>query len=302
MIRVLGIGDNVCDIYLHTGTMYPGGQALNFSVYASKLGAMSDFMGVFGQDAVAEHIQATLDVLGIGRGHCRNWPGENGFARVALVDGDRVFKGSNCGGVLQRHPIVLEPADLDYAAEFDLIHTSNNSFLDGLLPQLHTLPGLLSYDFSIRWNEEDRVERVCPHIDAAFLSCSGLNDEETKHLCRRVCERGCAMAVATRGDLGVTAYDGLRFYHQAPDYVEPVDTMGAGDSFAAALMMTIAEKLKELPDDSWQTPEARARLIPQGLKRAVAFSREICLINGAFNYGIPVPEHLRPRIYAEELS
>lgn len=97
MVKVLGLGDNVCDVYLHTGTMYPGGQALNFTVYASQLGAQADYMGVFGRDAVADHIQSVLDAKGVGRSHCRQYPGENGFARVTLVDGDRVFKGSNRG-------------------------------------------------------------------------------------------------------------------------------------------------------------------------------------------------------------
>ena len=46
MVKVLGLGDNVCDVYLHTNTMYPGGQAVNFAVYASELGAESDFMPV----------------------------------------------------------------------------------------------------------------------------------------------------------------------------------------------------------------------------------------------------------------
>ena len=47
MLKVLGLGDNVCDVYLHTGTMYPGGQAMNFSVYAKMLGAQSAYLGVF---------------------------------------------------------------------------------------------------------------------------------------------------------------------------------------------------------------------------------------------------------------
>ena len=45
MLKVLGIGDNVCDVYLHKEIMYPGGQALNFTAYAKKLGADADFMG-----------------------------------------------------------------------------------------------------------------------------------------------------------------------------------------------------------------------------------------------------------------
>ena len=33
MIKVLGIGDNVCDKYLHIKTIYPGGNALNIAVF-----------------------------------------------------------------------------------------------------------------------------------------------------------------------------------------------------------------------------------------------------------------------------
>lgn len=145
----------------------------------------------------AEHVQRALDEKGVGRSHCRSYPGENGFARVTLVDGDRVFKGSNRGGVLQQHPIHLDEDDLKYAAGFDLIHTTNNGFTDGLLPALHELPGLVSYDFSYRWNEEDRVERVCPYIDFAFLSCSDLDDAATEALCRRLNAKGCGVVVAT---------------------------------------------------------------------------------------------------------
>ena len=46
--RVIGIGDNVCDKYYPSKIMYPGGQAMNFSVYAKKMGADSAYMGVFG--------------------------------------------------------------------------------------------------------------------------------------------------------------------------------------------------------------------------------------------------------------
>ncbi|MEQ2383520.1 hypothetical protein WMO21_14390 [Lachnospiraceae bacterium CLA-AA-H58] len=55
MIKVIGIGDNVCDQYYPAKIMYPGGQAMNFSVYAKMLGAQSAYLGVFGKDRVAEH-------------------------------------------------------------------------------------------------------------------------------------------------------------------------------------------------------------------------------------------------------
>ena len=297
MVKVLGLGDNVCDVYLHTGTMYPGGQAVNFAVYAGQLGAQADFMGVFGGDAVARHVQSTLDEKGVGRSHCRSYPGENGFARVTLVEGDRVFMGSNRGGVLQEHPIYLEQADLDYIAGFDLVHTTNNGFVDSLLPQLRQLPPFVSYDFSYRWNEEDRVERVCPYIDFAFLSCSSLDDVQTQDLCRRLHEKGCGMVTATRGSKGATVFDGSRFYEQSPHLVEPVDTMGAGDSFATAMLTSLLQALEREGRNAWSWESFRSNALPQALDKAAAFSARNCLVHGAFGCGVPVPEELRPRMY-----
>ena len=62
--KVIGIGDNVCDKYYPAKIMYPGGQAMNFSVYAKMLGADAAYMGVFGRDEVADHVIRTLDELG----------------------------------------------------------------------------------------------------------------------------------------------------------------------------------------------------------------------------------------------
>ncbi len=297
LVKVLGLGDNVCDVYLHTGVMYPGGQAVNFAVYASQLGARADYMGVFGRDAVADCVQAALDKQGVGRSHCRSYEGENGFARVTLVDGDRVFKGSNRGGVLREHPIYLEQADLDYAAGFGLIHTTNNGFTDELLPALHGLPPLVSYDFSFRWNEEDRVERVCPYIDFAFLSCSELDGAGTEALCRKLHEKGCGVVTATRGSRGATVFDGVRFYRQQPHLVEAVDTMGAGDSFATAMLVSVLEALEARGRSAWADAGVRAAVLPDALEKAAAFAAHTCLVHGAFGCGTPVPDSVRARVY-----
>ena len=299
MVKVLGLGDNVCDIYLNERTMYPGGQAVNFAVYAGMLGVKSDFMGVCGNDAIAGHVKASLDAHSVGYSHCRSYAGENGFARVMIVDGDRVFKGSNKGGVIQKHPIRLEKEDLEYADGFDLIHTTNNGFTDDLLPDLHVLSPFVSYDFSYRWNEEDRVDRVCPYIDFAFLSCSDLSDEATEGLCGKLHEKGCGVVTATRGSKGATVYDGHHFYRQLPDYVIPVDTMGAGDSFATAMLVTILKKLEEESEANWEDPEIRMKILPVALKTAAAFSAKTCLIKGAFGGGVQVPDSVYEQVYKD---
>lgn len=147
MVRVIGIGDNVCDKYEHLKTMFPGGQALNFSVYAKLLGADASYMGVFGTDEVAVHVIKTLDELGVEHGRCRQYEGENGCARVTLKDGDRIFLGSNKGGVSKEHSFELTEEDLAYISTFSLVHTSNNSYMDSQLEKIHRAGIPISYDF-----------------------------------------------------------------------------------------------------------------------------------------------------------
>lgn len=48
MIKVLGLGDNVVDKYMHIKTMYPGGNALNIAVLARLSGIEVGYLGVFG--------------------------------------------------------------------------------------------------------------------------------------------------------------------------------------------------------------------------------------------------------------
>ena len=136
MCRVIGIGDNVCDKYINQGRMFPGGQAMNFAVYCNKLGMKAAYIGVFGSDRVAAHNITVMKELGIDITRCRQIDGENGFALVDVIAGERSFIGSNKGGVLRKHPIELNPADLEYLSGFDWIHTSNNSYFDAQLYKL----------------------------------------------------------------------------------------------------------------------------------------------------------------------
>ena len=248
MVRVIGIGDNVCDKYEHLKTMFPGGQALNFSVYAKLLGADASYMGVFGTDEAAVHVIKTLDELGVEHGRCRQYEGENGCARVTLKDGDRIFLGSNKGGVSKEHPFELTEEDLAYISTFSLVHTSNNSYMDSQLEKIHRAGIPISYDFSGQWIDDGRVCRVAPYASYVFLSCGSVTEEEGREICHRMHARGCRFIVATRGSKGALVYDGHDFYSQPPHLVEAIDTLGAGDSFATAFLLSFTESLKRAPE------------------------------------------------------
>ena len=169
MIRVLGIGDNVCDKYLHIETIYPGGNALNVAVFGKFLGAEAAYLGTFGDDEVGRHVYSVVRQLGLDISHCRMEKGENGCARVRLADGDRVFLPGNHGGIAGEKPPVLTGLDEEYISRFDLIHTSIFSYMEPELPKIRRAGKFVSMDFSDRYDEA-YLRQCCPYIDCGEIS------------------------------------------------------------------------------------------------------------------------------------
>lgn len=289
-MKVIGIGDNVCDKYVHLKTMFPGGQALNFAVYAKMLGADASYMGVFGSDEVAAHVIMTLDELEVEHSRCRQYEGENGCARVTLRDGDRIFLGSNKGGIAGEKPLELSIEDLDYIKGFSIIHTSNNSHFDGQLAKAASAGVPISYDFSGQWTDEARVKAVAPYAFCVFLSCGSVTSEEAQNICRRMHELGCRLIIATRGGHGAMLYDGREFCEQPPKLVEAVDTLGAGDSFAAAFLLSFAESLRKEPERMRDGGDFYRAQIKKAMERGAEFAARTCLVRGAFGHGIGYTE------------
>ena len=286
-MKVLGIGDNVCDKYLETSTIYPGGNAMNFAVFAGKLGIPSAYLGSFGDDIVGLHVSSVAKELGLDLSHCRYIHGENGLARVWLVDGDRVFLPGNKGGACKDAPPILDEEDMAYLREFDLIHTSIYSYLEPQLYKLKMSGSFVSMDFSDDYTPEYLAE-CCPFVDAAILSCGKMPEEEILSLQKTVASYGPSVVIATRGSKGAQvlirrddAPEGYQLFLQPPHLVEATDTMGAGDAFLTCFLTGYVRSLKSgAPSDD---------AIREALSQAADFAAKQCLISGSFGHGKVVP-------------
>ncbi len=293
MIRVIGLGDNVVDKYIHTKTMYPGGNALNFAVYANMLGMDASYLGVFGDDEAGEHVYQISKSLGIRLDHCRFYKGENGYSQVKLEKGDRVFVGSNKGGVSSKYPLALSGVDISYISNFDIVHTSCFSFIEDELIHLSPYSNFISMDFSNRYTDE-YLKRCCKYIDCASISCSEMKDEDIISLMHDIMSYGCKhIVIATRGVRGALVLVKNKLYEQSPCLIEAVDTMGAGDSFITAFLTGYINNMKEVVDFSVKSgnkgitkvDEYRDVVIKASLYKAALFSSKICSYDGAFGFG-----------------
>ena len=246
MIKVLGLGDNVVDKYMHIHTMYPGGNALNIAVTAQIMGAQAAYLGVFGDDDAGMHVYDTIRKMGVNTLHCRFKKGENGYSEVKLVDGDRTFIGSNQGGVSKEHPLDLTELDYAYIAQYDLCHTSIFSYTEPYLERLSQMSTFLSMDFSNRYDDE-YLKKNCPYIDCAAISCGNASKDDVEEEIKKIVSYGCRhIVIATLGSRGAVVYVDGKIYEQSSCLIKAVDTMAAGDSFIASFLIHYLEGMKDV--------------------------------------------------------
>ena len=277
-MKVIGIGDNVVDNYMHIRTKFPGGNALNFSVYASMLGCDAAYLGVFGSDDNARHVQQTLSRLHIDTSRCRHADGPSGEALLTLENGERRFISSNEGGISQSVPMEFIFEDPAYLQSFSIAHTSAYSYMDGYLARMQDLNPLLSYDFSDDFESEYALS-LCQYIDFGFFSCAEWTEEAAMELLEKAVNKGCTVAVATRGPHEVILFDGRSWFRQAPQVMIPTDTLGAGDAFISGFLISYVGGIAN-------TVVQPALLIENSLEKAASFAAEICRVQGAFGHGL----------------
>lgn len=285
--RILAIGDSVCDKYLSRGKMYPGGQCVNTCVYAHMNGADSAYMGKFGKDEVAACIQDALGSMSVDISHCRYFDGEHGFACVTLHQGDRVFIGSNHGGVAKEHPYNLTQADFSYMETFDLIYTNLNAYIEADLQKISSLGVPVAFDFSNRWTDA-YLKQICPRIQVAMLSCAHLSSEQREKEMKKVATLGVPLVLGTIGEAGsYLLYKGEILFADAVKAEHAMDTMGAGDAYFAAFLTYILQHGGKAFFGQTETEKNR-KLLQEAMCAGAAFSAKICCIEGAFGYGIPI--------------
>lgn len=264
MRRLVSVGDNVVDTYRDLKLRFPGGNAVNVAVVASRCGLRSAYVGAVGKDGAGEAIRGALQAEGVALDRLREIEGETAFCVIELDDGDRTFVDHGLG--ISRFE--LEPADFEYLAGFDCIHTGDNSGLEGQLAEMATA-GPLSYDFSDR--PFAYCEPLLGHVWLASFSASALSRSGADSLAEKALGLGPSYVLMTRGE------EGALFFGRDIEPVEvpavpvpPLDTLGAGDTVIGCVLAGLLKG------------EEPAAFMEEAMLRAAATCREY----GAFGYGI----------------
>lgn len=267
-MKLIAIGDNVCDCYIDHDVFFPGGNCVNVAVHAKRNGAQEvNYVGVFGNDYMADYLESCLEKEGVTRHGSRKMYAATAQTGVKLVNGDRVFVGGNPNSCQRIVAMVMTNADLERAAQYDICHVSCYSSMESQLEKLNKVCPV-AFDFS-DIKDESYFNLVCPNITYAFLSASDISLEEAKALAQKLHSLGPQLVCLTRGKKGSLLYNGKEFYTQGIVPVSVVDTMGAGDSYIAAFLVNYAE----------------GKGIEAAMAAAAEYAAHNCTKQGAIGYG-----------------
>lgn len=245
--RALVIGESLVDVIVNEAgkvlSVNPGGSAVNVAVGLARLGVTTQFHTRIGAgrhgDLVCNHLELAGATLTAGSRH-------DGITSTAIAEMDE------SGAATYDFDIAWEPRDLD-AAGFDIVHTG--SLATALAPGAAVVERILertdariSFDPNIRPSAlgdrdvvRNRVERIVARSHVAKASDEDLDwlypgvpaIEAIEHWA----DLGADLAVVTRGADGAEAlHGGVRTHVPAPR-TTVVDTIGAGDSFMAGLIV-----------------------------------------------------------------
>lgn len=234
-MRLLAVGDNCVDHYVELGRRFPGGNALNVAVYASRLpGVEADYVGVLGTDSEGDFMLNQIQAVGLDISLLLRRKGETAVTTILVRDGERVFADYREGVQMNA---VLPRESLPEISRYDLVHFTVWGFGREHAEWMRKTHGVkLSCDFSSQL-DDPRTE-IMPSLDYSFFSGAGLIREgvDPEDKIRELKERTPGLVVMTLGEHGSLVYDGEELYCGEASSVEVVDTLGAGDGYIAGFL------------------------------------------------------------------
>lgn len=229
--RIVAVGDNVVDVYVELGQVFPGGNCVNVSVFAARAGGQASYIGRVGFDEAGDLLVEALRSEGVDTSHLDRIDGATAHCVISHDNGDRIFLSSDLG--VSR--FVPSAAELEYIGEADVVHVGASSGLDGVLEQF-TQRTALSYDFATS-RDAQHITRTCKSAFLATFSGGDLSSSEAEHLLASAIDAGARWVLVTRGSRGaVLAHAEARWTTPARQS-RAIDTLGAGDSFIGRLLV-----------------------------------------------------------------
>lgn len=243
----------------------PGGQGANVAVRLARRGVRVRLVTALGTDAVGAGLRDALVAEGV---EVRSAPADRSSTVVVVVDpsGERTMLSQRCALFGPGYdPAAVAGADWLVVSGYALLEPGPGTSVGGAVPRRVVLGCSLGAAEVELW--ASRAAALRPHLlvlNAVEAATVAPGRGDRPDLARRVAERFGAVAVVTRASGAAGVVDGEAVETAVRPGAAVVDTTGAGDAFAAALV-------GDLVGGAWPpAPDALRRAMLAGHSLATA--------------------------------
>lgn len=267
-LDILAIGETLIDLVSdaeqesllesRTFHMYPGGQATNLVLNASRLGASATLVARVGDDTFGPFLRHHLEAAGVSTDYLYTTPHTPTtlviVTRSRITPDFAVYRGADAQMIPADMPLSLLPTtSIVHTSAFALSREPSRSTVIDFVVQAHKVGCLITFDpnYHLRLWEMDAdplsvFARFYPYV---FLTKPSLDDcirlfgasQTPEEYATRFLTLGAQHVVLTMGKAGVLLADAEGMSFQPAPVVEVVDVTGAGDSFWAGLLTAIID-------------------------------------------------------------
>ena len=281
---VVGLGDNVVDYYQNQNVKYPGGNAVNFSVFAPKQLVDSYYVGSLAKDDDGELILNSLKNENVNTSFCNRINAKTEKTFVNIVDGDRQFIDSIRGA--RQLPSLDEPDLMKILDSALVVYSGCHANSENAIAKLHQRGILIAYDFSemAKYHTTEYLNQVAKNVDIAQFSLSEAKADDMERILTQCMRLNTVFVLFTNGGEPPLLFDcnqRKKYVGQVQYDPEPIDTMGAGDTFFANLVVYLLTKAKDLKNISEED-------INESLTKAALAAAKTIRQKGSFGHGIKI--------------
>jgi fructokinase len=289
-MKIYAVGETILDIIfkgVEPQTAKPGGSAFNASITLGRLGAPINFISEMGNDRVGDLIQEFMEENGVKANYISRYP--HGQSAIALAflneksDAEYQFYKDYPAQRLAVEFPEFQKDDLLMFGSFYALNPGIRPRVKELLEKAESAGATIMYDPNFRSTHLPERDDLVPVIkeNMGYATLVRASDEDLVNIFEtespdEAWEKLSSFTdalVYTANAGGVYLRTASLSFHMEVERIEPVSTIGAGDTFNAGLLYGLwkkgykREEIKTLERAQWE----------ELIGTSIQFSREVCL-------------------------
>jgi len=290
MQKIYAVGETLLDIIfkgVEPQTAKPGGSAFNTSITLGRLGAPINFISEMGKDKVGDLIHDFMKENGMETSYISRYPqGQTAIAMAFLNENSdaqyEFYKDYPAQRLAVEFP-EFQKDDLFVFGSFYSLDPGIRPRVKELLEQAEDAGVTILYDPNFRSSHLAERDDLVPVIreNLAYSTMVRASDEDLINIfeCRNPDEAWEKLHPYTDALIYTANAEGVHLrtsslrFHMEVERIEPVSTIGAGDTFNAGLLYGLWKKGYKREEISFLNRDQWEGLITI----AIQFSREVCL-------------------------